>query len=971
MRSFNEIQQMLGDLPSIKKIYLLGSTGAGKTSLVRSILGTEKYAFPTTTQIRTTVSNVEYLIEKNIKLKTTLIIKSRDDLKNSIDDVVQEAIQRGIENKRYATNDIESITLRLEESSDEKFRLKYIIPSEMINKSAIEIKENIIPKIDESKNEDGFYSIETQKLIDAIVNAFLAKAIEQFSEITGQNFDDFLLNPLYITGIKEKEEFILRNKELLKNEYPSISPLVEYTRIQGYLLADWMEVKEGFVLIDGEGIGHSLKERMDTLSSRHYDYFRFCNSIVLVEKGDDPFVSGGKGAIESIILNGYKDKLRLVFSKTDRIEESNTNAYLKKRIDNLKTAIEDNDIELQSNDLKFYKIGSLNQNTIPDKSKSEVNKLLKDILSQVQLSHKTLEYDFSSFLYNLNTEWFVDDFSKRMDKEHWTVIRALSRRLYNFETEYKNIKPLSLVLMFIMKDINLFLRGVDDLDSSVIAAQNFIKQKSSQNLILFIFNGLISSKKHLWQQAYEEKGEGSHSRRKKFIIENIIKSFIPNKDSEEFKKFRISVKEILLVSGTKELAFPKRITLKKAEINKIYGEKSFSWSLSHDINILIGKNGSGKSTILKIIDACISSKQSVIDRYDNPYVKLFLSKEYFDGGNADIEITNQSPQPNIKSVLINTFDDERVLHDTLSGLLSKFSEYERQLRIIFDERAESIKRNINAIVSNIVAASSEDLIRFRELQIEQNSIESSVFEKFNNFKKIVNQFLAYSEKEIITNDKENTLLVLVKSKNKDKKIKVDFLSSGEKQLLIIFLSIVVYADDAFILLLDEPEISLHVEWQYMLIDKIKELNPNIQVIIATHNPIMTLNRSFGEVGIIKLENDVLNVEKVETKMMDVSTILIKYFGLSSVLGKDTQDKIRTFNELKFREERLDEPDKKQLNDIGEVLNNGLISGLVNDRKYLKFMEFVRDHKHLNFHEYEYLSDAEVNELLKDFEDFLK
>ena len=41
---------------------------------------------------------------------------------------------------------------------------------------------------------------------------------------------------------------------------------------------------------------------------------------------------------------------------------------------------------------------------------------------------------------------------------------------------------------------------------------------------------------------------------------------------------------------------------------------------------------------------------------------------------------------------------------------------------------------------------------------------------------------------------------------------------------------------ASILLLDEPENSLHIEWQHQLIDVIRKLNPNSQLIISTHSP---------------------------------------------------------------------------------------------------------------------------------------
>ena len=62
------------------------------------------------------------------------------------------------------------------------------------------------------------------------------------------------------------------------------------------------------------------------------------------------------------------------------------------------------------------------------------------------------------------------------------------------------------------------------------------------------------------------------------------------------------------------------------------------------------------------------------------------------------------------------------------------------------------------------------------------------------------------------------------------------LSSGEKQLLILLTEALLQKETPCIFLADEPELSLHIEWQRMIIPAIMELNPNAQVIAATHSP---------------------------------------------------------------------------------------------------------------------------------------
>lgn len=62
------------------------------------------------------------------------------------------------------------------------------------------------------------------------------------------------------------------------------------------------------------------------------------------------------------------------------------------------------------------------------------------------------------------------------------------------------------------------------------------------------------------------------------------------------------------------------------------------------------------------------------------------------------------------------------------------------------------------------------------------------------------------------------------------------LSSGEKQMLIILGEALLQEGKTFVYMADEPEISLHVDWQESLASNIKALNPAAQIVFATHSP---------------------------------------------------------------------------------------------------------------------------------------
>lgn len=70
------------------------------------------------------------------------------------------------------------------------------------------------------------------------------------------------------------------------------------------------------------------------------------------------------------------------------------------------------------------------------------------------------------------------------------------------------------------------------------------------------------------------------------------------------------------------------------------------------------------------------------------------------------------------------------------------------------------------------------------------------------------------------------------------------MSSGERQLIYILLRVALSNGDkskTAIILMDEPEISLHLNWQAHFIKQLTILNPDAQFIIVTHSPALIMN----------------------------------------------------------------------------------------------------------------------------------
>jgi len=117
--------------------------------------------------------------------------------------------------------------------------------------------------------------------------------------------------------------------------------------------------------------------------------------------------------------------------------------------------------------------------------------------------------------------------------------------------------------------------------------------------------------------------------------------------------------------------------------------------------------------------------------------------------------------------------------------------------------------------------------------------------KFTLIEEINNLF---QRKKIIITER-NELQVETQS---GKIFPLSHLSSGEKQLLIILGQCLLQENQNHVFIADEPELSLHIEWQEKLVSNLKNLNPNAQIIFATHSPDIVSNFS----------NSVINIEDV-------------------------------------------------------------------------------------------------------------
>lgn len=145
---------------------------------------------------------------------------------------------------------------------------------------------------------------------------------------------------------------------------------------------------------------------------------------------------------------------------------------------------------------------------------------------------------------------------------------------------------------------------------------------------------------------------------------------------------------------------------------------------------------------------------------------------------------------------------------------------------------------LEAIVNKATLSRLQSLIRAVR---ENNQKSAALSQKFQAFVTSVNSFFLDSRKEI-----EIDPVGGIRIKRPGKiEIPVEALSSGERQIVVIFghLYFNSFGEKSNVFIIDEPELSLHLRWQEMLLEKMIESNPRAQIIVATHSPEVV-----GELG---------------------------------------------------------------------------------------------------------------------------
>lgn len=165
---------------------------------------------------------------------------------------------------------------------------------------------------------------------------------------------------------------------------------------------------------------------------------------------------------------------------------------------------------------------------------------------------------------------------------------------------------------------------------------------------------------------------------------------------------------------------------------------------------------------------------------------------------------------------------------------------EEKYNNLFEDLDRMINRNHNEsslsldFLFTIAEVSKMDSIIKMADSLEKN--QQIIFLPIENFCQTVNLFL-----ENNNNEKQISIIngkIIVKNVRSNKNIDLEYLSSGEKQIITFFAYLIfgIQRKQPAIIIVDEPELSLHLHWQRSFIDRVLSVNNGGQYIFATHSP---------------------------------------------------------------------------------------------------------------------------------------
>ncbi len=616
------------DPAGYRRVLFLGTTGAGKTTLVRQLIGTDpnKERFPSTSTAKTTIHDTEIVLAEG-DWRAAVTFAPRDEVREYLSECLSDAVLAAARGAKDP-----EVLRRLLNHANQRFRFSYVLgngPTDAFGSSdfddddaELESDENYLSEADRdtvddrgtaellvetlgvlrglaSRHRDG---IRTELGVDGDDDERVAEELfeevldnllrddEDFHHVTDTLMDEIearfeLLPPGEVHKTRqgwplawsgewpagERAEFLAAISRFSSNYAPLfgrlLTPLVNGVRVAGPFCPDWngSEVPK-LVLLDGEGLGHTpdSSSSVSTAVSRRIEA---ADAVLLVDNAAQPMQAAPIAAIREVVATGNARKLIVAFTHFDEVKGDNL-PTLSAKVDHVMASAE-NVFAAFGEELDPNAERTLRQRVAQARvfleniheplraeaasgvrTVKQLRKLLgciDSVMEQPELGPARPVYDRMNLVLPIRraTSAFHEAWRSRLGlepnsgfaKEHWTRVKALSRRLgERWADEYDTLRPVAELRKELRDQLYVFIQNPVDWDGDEPTEDqkqdcfDAFAEKLSLRLLEVCSRRLWKECESQWEDAYYERGRGSTFVRAQIISDKIYETAAPIPD---------------------------------------------------------------------------------------------------------------------------------------------------------------------------------------------------------------------------------------------------------------------------------------------------------------------------------------------------------------------------------------------------------------------------------------------------------
>lgn len=385
----NEVLPLPGRDDKYARVLLVGTTGAGKTSLLRHLIGShpERDRFPSTATARTTIADIEVITDAEADEYAAVVTffsewSTLTNIAECIADACLAVWQAAPDDK---------VAERLLHHRDQRFRLSYILGSyssdepedeeddwayegEAEHEAELEDLEESLTADERAELRgvlDGYIgrihalaeqarlklesdlevSVEDLKGSEreAAQELFedLVQGLPDFDDLVNDirddilsRFDDHVVGDLKRAGsgwpllwafrTTDREDFLRRIRWFSSNYAPAfgrlLTPLVEGIRVRGNFGPTFVDRSPRLVLIDGQGLGHT-PDSASSVTTHITSRYADVDVILLVDSAKQPMQAAPLSVLRSVGASGHQRKLAIAFTHFDQVAGPNLRSF--------------------------------------------------------------------------------------------------------------------------------------------------------------------------------------------------------------------------------------------------------------------------------------------------------------------------------------------------------------------------------------------------------------------------------------------------------------------------------------------------------------------------------------------------------------------------------------------------------------------------------------------------------------------